>query len=68
MCAETNRRGVVVIAAVTDAKLLARARRSGRPRGAHALIIAATARAGGRVVVTADTSASEDLPGVEVRG
>lgn len=44
-----------------------RRRRQGRPRGAHDLIIAATANATQREVVTADTSAYEDLPGVNVR-
>lgn len=48
------------------AQLLIAARRSGRPRGAHDLIIAATACASGRVVVTADPAGFEDLPGVEV--
>lgn len=48
------------------ADLLAHVRRSGRPRGAHDLIIAATARATGRQVVTADSEAFEELPGVEV--
>lgn len=46
--------------------LLAFVRRSGTPRGAHDLIIAATARATGRDVVTADRSAFEGLPGVQV--
>lgn len=46
--------------------LLAFVRRSGTPRGAHDLIIAASARATGREVVTADRSAFEGLPGVEV--
>jgi tRNA(fMet)-specific endonuclease VapC len=48
------------------AELLAAARRAGRPRGAHDLIIAATARTSGRMVVTADESGFVDLPGVEV--
>jgi len=34
--------------------------------GAHDLIIAATARAGGRTVVTADAAAFAGLPGVAV--
>ena len=46
------------------ARLLAHARRSGRPRGAHDLIIAATALARGRTIVTADTTGFSDLPGV----
>ena len=49
------------------ASLLAHVRRSGRPRGAHDLIIAATAVARERVVVSADSSAFADLPGVLVR-
>lgn len=46
------------------AKLLAAARRAGRPRGAHDLIIAATAAATGRTVVSADRRAFDGLPGV----
>jgi tRNA(fMet)-specific endonuclease VapC len=46
--------------------LLAFVRRFGTPRGAHDLVIAATARATGRDVVTADRAAFEGLPGVEV--
>jgi len=55
--------------AVADAHadLLASVRRSGLPRGAHDLIIAATAKAAGRVVVSADESAFVGLPGVETR-
>ncbi len=49
------------------AELLAHARTSGRPRGAHDLLIAATAAARGRIVVTGDPSAFADLPGVDVR-
>ncbi|MGI8422268.1 MAG: PIN domain-containing protein [Gaiellaceae bacterium] len=49
------------------AVLLASVRRSGRPRGAHDLIIAATAVASGRAVVTTDTAGFADLPGVTVR-
>jgi tRNA(fMet)-specific endonuclease VapC len=47
--------------------LMAHARRSGRPRGAHDLIIAATARAGCREVVTADLAGFADLPDVAIR-
>ncbi|MDH4277587.1 MAG: PIN domain-containing protein [Acidimicrobiia bacterium] len=47
------------------AELLAAVRRSGRARGAHDLIIAATAKASERTVVTADKTAFADLPGVE---
>ena len=50
------------------ARLLAHVRRAGRARGAHDLIIAATALARDRVVVTADARGFEDLPGVVVRG
>lgn len=53
--------------AAVHAKLLAATRRQGRPRGAHDLIIAATARATDRVVVTADAAAFENLPDVAVR-
>lgn len=49
------------------AVLLAHARRSGRPRGAHDLHIAATARATGRILLTADATAFDDLPGVDHR-
>ena len=49
------------------AELLVAVRRQGLPRGAHDLIIAATAKAAGRTVVTADTTAFEDLPDVSVR-
>jgi len=49
------------------AVLLAHARRSGRPRGAHDLQVAATARATGRILVTTDRNAFDDLPGVHHR-
>jgi tRNA(fMet)-specific endonuclease VapC len=49
------------------AELLDVTRRSGRPRGAHDLIIAATAAVRNRVVLTTDTSGFIDLPGVDVR-
>ncbi len=50
------------------AELLAHAARTGRPRGAHDLIIAATGRATDRVVLTTDIRANfRELPGVEVR-
>ena len=51
----------------SHALLLAHTQRSGRRRGAHDLIIAATARARGRIVVTADRGGFADLPGVSVR-
>ena len=47
------------------AELLAFVHRSGRPRGAHDLLIAATARATARTILTRDESARYDeLPGV----
>ena len=46
------------------ATLLVAVRRGGRPRGAHDLIIAATAAAAGRTVVSADRRAFDGLPGV----
>jgi tRNA(fMet)-specific endonuclease VapC len=49
------------------ATLLADTRRSGRARGAHDLLIAATAGSRRRIVVTADAAGFDDLPGVEVR-
>ena len=49
------------------AALLAHTRREGKQRGAHDLLIAATARATERTVVTADQGGFTDLPGVEVR-
>jgi tRNA(fMet)-specific endonuclease VapC len=48
--------------------LLAHVRRVGRPHGAHDLIIAATARATGRVLLSTDEQAGfADLPEVPVR-
>ena len=47
-------------------RLLAHVHRSGTKRGAHDLIIAATAVATGRTVLTTDRNAHfEDLPGVD---
>ena len=46
------------------AELLAHARRTGSPRGAHDLIIAATAKTTTRIIVSADAGAFVDLPGV----
>ena len=46
------------------ASLLAHTRRAGQPRGAHDLQIAATARATDRTLITTDTTAFSDLPGV----
>ena len=51
----------------THASLLVHTRRSGRPRGAHDLLIAATALTRGRAVVSADPSGFEDLPGLVLR-
>jgi tRNA(fMet)-specific endonuclease VapC len=47
--------------------LLAHTRRSGRPRGAHNLIIAATARARRREVVSTDLDGFAGLPEVVLR-
>jgi tRNA(fMet)-specific endonuclease VapC len=51
----------------SHAQLLAHVQRSGRRRGAHDLVIAATALARDRIVVTADRGGFADLPGVAVR-
>jgi len=50
------------------ADLLAHVRRAGAPRGAHDLIIAATARAQDRQVVSSDQRAFAELPGVSIAG
>jgi tRNA(fMet)-specific endonuclease VapC len=50
------------------AALLAHVRRTGAPRGAHDLIIAATARAQERQVVSLDQSGFAELPGVSIAG
>lgn len=52
--------------ALAHRDLLVATRRSGVPRGALDLIIAATARAHGRLIVTADRAGFVDLPGVDV--
>src|SRR5215211_5575374 len=49
------------------AELLAHVRKEGRTRGAHDILIAATARARDRTVVTADAAGFDGLPGVQVR-
>lgn len=49
------------------AGLLAHVQRTGQSRGAHDLIIAATAATRGRMVVSTDSRAFVDLPGVDVR-
>jgi len=59
--------GYDVAVARVHAALLAHVRRAGRQRGAHDLIIAATAVARDRAVVTADASGFADLPGLSVR-
>ena len=51
----------------SHAQLLVAVRKQGRPRGAHDLMIAATASASGRTVLTADRTAFTDLPGVSFR-
>lgn len=53
--------------ATAHAELLVAVRRHGLPRGAHDLIIAATAKASNRTLVTADVSAFRDLADVSVR-
>jgi tRNA(fMet)-specific endonuclease VapC len=53
------------VTAAHHAWLLAHVRRSGTPRGAHDLIIAAHAAETGRIVLTGDAKARfNDLPGV----
>ncbi|MBT3246341.1 MAG: VapC toxin family PIN domain ribonuclease [Actinobacteria bacterium] len=47
-----------------QAALLAHSRRTGRPRGRHDLIVAATALVSGRTILSADATAFLDLPGV----
>jgi tRNA(fMet)-specific endonuclease VapC len=49
------------------ASLLHWTRRAGAPRGAHDLMIAATAVATGRTVVTSDIRGFDGLPGVTVQ-
>jgi tRNA(fMet)-specific endonuclease VapC len=53
--------------AKAHAQLLAHARRTGQARGAHDLIIAATALATRRMVVTGDVAGFAGLPGVAVK-
>ncbi len=55
--------------AAYHAKLIAHARRTGAPRGAHDLIIAAHAMQTDRIVLTFDAKARfGDLPGVSATG
>jgi len=49
------------------ALLLAYVRRTGTPRGAHDLIIAATSVAANRILVTANEDHFADLPGLKLR-
>ncbi len=53
--------------AEAHADLLVDAQRRGKPRGAHDLIIAATAIATGRTLLTADVRGFADLPGLSTR-
>jgi tRNA(fMet)-specific endonuclease VapC len=52
--------------AEAHADLLAHVRQTGRPRGAHDLIIAATARVRERQVVSSDQAGFVELPGVSI--
>jgi tRNA(fMet)-specific endonuclease VapC len=52
--------------AAIHARLLAEVQRQGRPRGAHDLIIAATALATGRTVLTRDPRGFVGLPDLDV--
>jgi len=56
-----------VAVAEVHARLLVEVRRQGSPRGAHDLLIAATATASRRAVVTADATAFVNLPDLDVR-
>jgi tRNA(fMet)-specific endonuclease VapC len=56
-----------LVIARAHAELLAHTRTTGRARGAHDLLIAATARAHQRTVVTVDSTGFADLPGVVTR-
>ena len=51
----------------SHAALLAATRAAGRPRGAFDLIVAATAVATARTVISSDRPAFADLPGVSAR-
>jgi len=55
------------VVAEVHTRLLAHVQRTGRPRGAHDLIIAATASATGRMLLTTDARARfAELPGLTV--
>jgi tRNA(fMet)-specific endonuclease VapC len=56
-----------VAVAEAHAELLFEVRSQSRPRGAHDLMIAATAKVFDRTVISAHRTAFLDLPGVEVR-
>ncbi len=49
------------------AQLLADVRESGKPRGAHDLLIAATAVATDRILITGDALGFADLPSLSIR-
>lgn len=54
--------------AAVHARLIAHTRRTGRPRGAHDLIVAAHAAETGRILVSTDAHARfDELPGVDAR-
>jgi tRNA(fMet)-specific endonuclease VapC len=53
--------------AQVHARLLADARRAGRPRGAHDLLIAATAIARRRELVTDDRQGFQGIEGLTIR-
>jgi tRNA(fMet)-specific endonuclease VapC len=55
-----------LLVARAHASLLVAVRLQGRPRGAHDLMIAATALASDRSMVSADRSAFVDLPGLKL--
>jgi tRNA(fMet)-specific endonuclease VapC len=59
--------GYDIDVATAHTALLVAVRRAGRPRGAHDLIIAATALASTRTLVTSDRTGFDDLPGIVVR-
>lgn len=54
--------------AEAHAALLAHVRQAGTPRGAHDLIIAATARARERQVVSSDRGGFAELPSISIAG
>lgn len=59
--------GYDIDVATAHTALLVAVQRAGHPRGAHDLIIAATALASARTAVTSDRTGFDDLPGVVVR-